>query len=101
MAKLNLSDADLDELANGGNSHKVLSAMRHATEEHDFDSGWTAVPANLAFTHKMGALPRRVEVYGSNDPRGNGYAQLAATNVNNSNISVPTGYKFYRVLSDR
>lgn len=80
---------------------QILKAIKHAAENHDFDSGWKATPAGGVFEHRLGIAPKFVIAYSSNDPRGDAYGQDTVVSVNKDTITITGTAAFARVLANK
>lgn len=85
----------------GKHGAKIYAALRQGIEDHDYDSGWVATPANKVFYHGLNFLPRFIQAQTSAYPDGTDYLTEHPVGVNTSQITVSGTKAYYRVMANR
>ncbi len=97
MATFDLSRAEM------GDPDRLHRAIRKATQNYDFDSGWVKLPTDrlVKFNVPMQVLPRHVRVLVSDNANGNAFSNGDFSKCSMTDLTVSGLAAYARVLVNR
>lgn len=99
MAKFTVSATECSAAFGPSLGPKIYAALKQSIENFDLNDGWETAATSKA--HKLGVVPKFVQVQVSDNADGSNYDVINATAINSTSITLSTAKAFMRVLANR